>query len=341
MLGNGEWRAETETKNMAGFWINELYSPFTTWGEMAADFVSSKPFPEQLKVFINTRLAQTWENDGEKIDYADLSFHQEEYEAEIPAGVMLLTAGVDVQDDRLELEVVGWGQDFESWSIDYKIIYGNPANNDIWDELKSYLMREFTDAEENVYKIRATAIDSGGHHTQKVYDFVRANTGRKFFAIKGANISGKPIVSRPNLVGKNRVRLFTVGTEAAKDMIFSNLKVEETGPGYCHFPISYESNYFRQLCAEKKITKFVAGKSKQIWVKVSANARNEALDCRVYAVAAVRILNPDFKSYSPQRTKIKKEAEAEVKSIIEPKPRRVGGFISGGRRSGFATNWRK
>lgn len=340
MLANGEWRAEKETNKIAGFWINELYSPFTTWGEMATDFVNSKPFPEKLKVFINTRLAQTWENDGERIDYANIKFHQEEYEAEIPSGVKLLTSGVDVQDDRLEIVVYGWGDDWESWSIDYKVIYGNPATNEIWDECKAYLTRDFYDIDENILRIKAVGFDSGGHHTDKVYDFCKANTGRKYFCLKGANIAGKPIVSKPSIVGKKRVRLFTVGTEAAKDMIFSYLQIEEEGPGYCHFREDYEDSYFKMLCAEKKITKFVSGKSKTVWVKVSANARNEVLDCTVYALAAAKILNPDFRSLNEKRTKAKKEVPEKVKSEPSKTPRRS--FIKGGRSGkGFVNNWRK
>jgi phage terminase large subunit GpA-like protein len=344
MLLLGEWRAEMPTKNIAGFWINELYSPFTAWGEMAVDFLASKPFPEQLKVFINTRLAQTWESDGEKVDYADLTFRQEEYDAEIPGGVKVLTAGVDVQDDRLEIEVIGWGDDYESWSIDYKVIYGNPAQNDIWADLKTYLMRDFVCAENKVLKVKAACVDSGGHHTNEVYDFCKANAGRRFFAIKGANVAGRPVVGRPTFAGKQKVRLFLIGTEAAKDTIFANLKLDEAGPGYCHFPANdtYSDAYFKMLCAEKKITKFVGGKSKQIWVKVTANARNEALDCRVYGYAAVKILNPDFSTLNEKRYQKELKPVESVKSTEKPvKPPRKS-FVKGGRSGGgFVNSWKK
>jgi len=348
MLENGEWRSTNPdyVGNRRGFWINELYSLFSTFAKMAADFIAAKKNPATLQTFVNTSLAEFWEANGEKIDYADLTFNQEDYDAEIPDGVKLLTAGVDVQDDRLELEVIGWGDDWESWSIEYKVIYGNPGTKEIWDELKDYLTREFYDAEENVIKIKAVGVDSGGHHTDEVYDFCQANTGRKYFCLKGANIAGKPIASKPTVIkrkknGKTRnVRLFTIGTESAKDSIFSSLKIEEEGPGYCHFPANYEESYFKMLCSEKKISKFNGKKTVSAYVKVGSNVRNEALDCRVYGLAAAKILNPDFRSLNEKRTKAKKEVPEKVKSEPSKPPRRS--FIKGGRTGkGFVNNWRK
>lgn len=308
MVAAGEWRAEADFHGTAGFWINELYSPFSTWGEMAIDFVESKRFATEkndinrLKVFVNTRLGETWETEGERIDYADLSFNKEEYPAEVPSPCLLLTAGVDVQDDRLECEVVGWGLDMESWSIDYKVFYGDPAQKDLWQDLKDYLTREFFDEERRPLKIKAAAIDSGGHHTDEVYNFCKANAGRRFFAIKGSSVAGLPIApTKPSIKGKVRCKLFMIGTDSAKDRIFASLKTPEPGPNYCHFPAERSDEFFKMLCAEKKITKFVAGRAKTQYVKVTASARNEALDCRVYALAAVSIINPDWRSFARKR----------------------------------------
>lgn len=337
MLAGGKWISTNPDYrgNRRGFWLNELYSPFTKWAEMAQMFAEAKNNVEKLKTFINTSLAEYWEDDGEKIDYQDLSFNREEYCAEVPDEVKVLTAGVDVQDDRIELEVVGWADDYESWSIDYKVIYGSPADKAVWQELRDYLLRDFETAEaENCLNIKAACIDSGGHHTDEVYAFCRANAGRRFFAIKGANIAGKPIISKPSMVGKPRVKLFTIGTESAKDTIFANLKTEEAGPGYCHFPDNekYNDAYFKMLCAEKKVTKFVSGKAKSVYIKVSANARNEALDCRVYALAAVKILNPDFRTLDEKRYRKKIKPVPKVESVSKPRKFAMKGFIN---------NWRK
>jgi phage terminase large subunit GpA-like protein len=319
MLAKGKWIASEPFKGSASFKINELYSPFTTWGMMADDFVKSKKVREKLRVFVNTRLGETWEETGEQIEYADLKFKQEEYLAQVPHGVLLLTAGVDVQDDRLEIEVVGWGKDLESWSIDYTIIYGSPALPDVWDDLSDYLTQIF-DGETGTFRIAAACIDSGGHHTQQVYRFAKANKGRRWFAVKGANVSGKPLISKPSIVGASKVNLWTVGTDTAKDEIFSFLKVGEAGsPGFCHFPAGdkYDEKYFKQLCAEKKITKYVQGIAKQVWVKVSESARNEALDVRVYATAARAILNPNLDKIAKRRLTFPEAADRASEPVDE------------------------
>jgi phage terminase large subunit GpA-like protein len=352
MLANGEWLSTNSeySGNRRGFWINELYSPFSTWADMAKAYIESKNHPEKLKVFVNTRLAETWKNDGEKIDYADLKFKEEDYEAEVPDGVLLLTAGVDVQDDRIECEVIGWGLDFESWSIAYKVFYGSPAGKEVWDDLKAFLTRDFDGTSGDTFKVKAACIDTGGHYTQEAYKFCKQNAGRKFWAIKGANTPGKPINSKPTKNNALRVNLYTIGTESAKDTIFANLKKEEHGPGYCHFPTDREKDapdYFKMLCAEKKITKFVSGKKKEFWVKVSANARNEALDCRVYGLAAVHILNPDWKSFQNARKNRRERidprkntvSENDINPVVKP-PAAKKSFISKSRRrGGFVKNW--
>jgi phage terminase large subunit GpA-like protein len=233
-------------------------------------------------------------------------------------GVLVLTAGVDVQGDRLECEVVGWGKDLESWSIDYKIIEGSPAQADVWDDLSDYLTQIF-DGEAGPFRIAAACIDSGGHHTQQVYRFCKANAGRRWFAIKGANVPGRPLVSKPTTGNMQKVRLFTVGTDTAKDEIFAFLKVAEPGPGFCHFPAGdiYDERYFKQLCAEKKITKYVQGIAKQVWVKVSEGARNEALDVRVYATAARAILNPNLEKIAKRRLVFPEAADRPSEPVDE------------------------
>jgi phage terminase large subunit GpA-like protein len=339
MLASGEWRATAEPKRpgLVGFWINEIYSPFSSWGEMAVAFLEAKPFPDKLKVFVNTRLAQTWDNKQAEIDLSEFNILPEDYEAEVPDGVLYLTAGVDTQPDRLECEVVGWGKDFESWSIDYRVFHGAPSEKEVWAELKEYLQKTWQGASQT-YRVRATCVDSGGHNTNDVYRFVKQNIKSRFFAIKGASVAGKPLVSKPSVVSNLRVKLFTVGTETAKDQIYANLKktisankllkdnpqvFNESGQkvtGYCHFPNSeiYNESYFRGLFSEHSVIKYVKGKSVRTWEKINTSVRNEPLDTRVYALAALSIINPNFAALLNRKAVQVEDVELAENSSPEP-----------------------
>lgn len=325
MIALGRWIAGKPRNGTASFRINEIYSPFTTWGDMAADFLQAKKHPETLRVFVNTRLGETWKQE-ERIEYADLQISREEYEAEVPAGVKLLTAGVDVQGDRLEAEIVGWGQDLESWSIDRRVIYGDPGQQEVWQELKDYLTQTWT-GETGDFTLAGAAIDTGGHHTSQVYRFCHANKGRRFFAIKGSSDPFAPLIARQGYAGKNpKVRLFSIGTNAGKDEVFSFLKVSEPGPGFCHYPADdrYDEDYLRQLCSEKKVPKIRSGREYWIYEKVSPSARNEALDIRVYAIAAREILNPVVLRQKPrpnaEPAPVKQEPQTPADEIREVVP---------------------
>jgi phage terminase large subunit GpA-like protein len=297
MLARGEWRAARQFAGVAGFWLNELYSPWVSWREMAAAFLRAKDDPQQLQAFVNTSLAELWEAEedqaGRQVAAGDVAALREDYppDVEAPDGVLVLTAGVDVQDDRLEIEVVGWGRDEESWSVDYRILYGSPAEPEVWRELLSVLSGEYRHADGAPIKIRAAGIDTGGHHTQDVYRFVQANAGRGVFALKGASVPAAQLVggpSRPH--GKIRVKLFTVGVDTAKEQLMARLRLIEPGPGYCHFPAWYDEEFFAQLTAEKLVDRYEKGRRIRKWVKT--RARNEALDCRIYAAATLAILYP-------------------------------------------------
>jgi phage terminase large subunit GpA-like protein len=309
MIDAGKWIPEAPFSDTAGYWINELYSPWVTWGEMAANFLKAKQKPETLQVFVNTSLAECWEEQGEGITLKDISERGEVYDFEIPDGVLILVAGIDTQDDRLEVEIVGYGKDEERWSIDYRTLRGDPAKAVVWADLSDLLTREFEGRDGRIHRIAAAAIDSGGHHTQTVYKFCKANKGRRWFAVKGSNTPGRPIASRPQKSGRQKIDLFLIGTETAKDEIAARIKIQDPGPGYWHFPAHYDEEYYRQLCAEKAVTKFHRGFPTRQWHKV--RSRNEALDCAVYARAALEILNPDWK------TIIKKAGQARRIQITD------------------------
>lgn len=294
----GEWRASSPFKGVAGFHISALYSPWVSLPDAADEFLKSKRDPMRLKTWVNTFLGETWEDQGEQVDEHDLINRSEDWGEELPDDVLLLTAGVDVQDDRLELEIVGWGRGEESWSIEYKTLYGDPSTAELWMRLDSILQQKFTHPVYGDMILRAACVDSGGHYTQQVYNYCRTRSGRRVFAIKGIGGEGKPVVGRPSKNNIGKINLFPVGVDTTKELIYSRLKIADEGEGYCHFPVGRSEEYFRMLTAEKKVTKYFKGRPRREWVKI--RSRNEALDCRVYATAALALLNLNLESIYKQ-----------------------------------------
>lgn len=293
----GKWIA-TADSTIRGFHLNELLSPWRRWSEVVQSFLrAKKKGAEALKVWINTSLGLPYEEEGEVVDDDVLFNRREDYEAEVPDGVKILTAAVDIQDDRFEIEVVGWGYGRESWGIQYHVIHGDLKQQRIWNDLDEYLLKTFKKKDGREFAIAATCIDSGGHFTQEVYRFVSDKLSRRIYAIKGASVKKGEYV--PLLAGTTKTKvvkniLVSLGVNDGKSRIMSSLKVSDFGPNYCHFPTGagYEKPYFRSLTAEKLETRYERGVPYQQWVKV--RARNEAFDLRVYNLAAIEILQPNF-----------------------------------------------
>jgi phage terminase large subunit GpA-like protein len=291
-IAGGVWIAtRPEIKGHAGFHLNRIASPWRALGEMARDFLLVKKFPERLKTWINTRLAETWEERGERANPDSIYGRREEYDAGVivPAGVGAVTAAVDMQDDRFEVEWLGWGQDDESWSLDYKVYYGDPNSPGFWEVMDHALLRTFRHPAGVDMRIEASCIDSGGHHTQQVYNFVRPRQIRKVHAIKGMAGPGRPIWPAKGTLNKAKnVTVFVLGVDQAKDVHYKRLAIKEPGPGYCHFPNiepPYDKKHFNGLTAEKAILKTdKRGFTTKEWHKVQP--RNEPLDIRVYNIAA-------------------------------------------------------
>lgn len=320
-IKNGEWIAEKETCGIAGFWLWEGYSTWVKLSQTVEAFLLAKKQTQQLKVFINTSLGEVWDEDEtrEKVDYDKLIEEAEIYDRNsMPDDVLMLTCGVDVQGDRLELEIVGWGVEEESWSIEYKVLMGNPSHSQVWDDLTAYLDSDFMCADGTNLKISATAIDSGGLNTDDVYRYVyRQGRFLRIFAVKGMSQQGRSIVpQKPTKVGRPKINLFVLGVDTAKQTIYSRLSLIEEGAGFCHFPKSYDEAYFKMLTAERLTKKYVSGKIKYVWEK-RAGQRNEALDCRVYAFSALKILNPNFQLLTRQR-KASKISTLKVTGEIKP-----------------------
>ena len=314
-IKKGKWIAEGEFKGVVGFWLNEIYSPWVKLSDMVTNFLNSKDDHEMLKTFVNTSLGETWEDrSGEEIEWKKLFDRRGKYKL-IPARAVVLTCGVDVQDDRLEGEIRAWGEKEESWGIKRFVIYGSPALNETWEQLDYIIFDEYQHELGIKLKVSCTCIDSGGHFTDEVYRYVKAREKRRVFAIKGGNTSALPIVSRPSKNNKYRINLFTIGTDTAKELIYERLKFEEIKGGYYHWNEEYDEEYFKQLTAEKAITSYKNGVAYRKWIKI--RPRNEALDYNVYALAALRILNPNFEKLKAVISSTKDEKTKKTQSKLK------------------------
>lgn len=295
-LGAG-WKAEKPFRGHASYHLNELYSTFRKLGDIVQSFLDKKAAGD-LQTFVNVSLAETWEEQGDQVDSTGLMERAEQYPAQVPAGGLYLTAGVDMQQDRLEVETVAWGLGEESWSVDYQVLWGDPLHGDVWDELDAYLEQTFQHQSGAQLPISSACLDTGGNsgYTQAAYEYAKGKTGRRLFAIKGVGGWGRPIVSAPSRKrtgrGQRPVDLFTVGTDEGKLIVSRRLGIKDPGPGYCHFPDTREPEWFRQITAEKLVTRYIKGFPLREWIKT--RERNEGTDCRLYAYAALKITNPNL-----------------------------------------------
>ena len=334
-IRNGRWIANEEFKGVAGFKISGLYSPWTPLSDGVKDFLAVKKNPEQLRVWINTYLGSLWEDPGETVDDYLLSERREPMET-VPEDVMLVTAGVDVQDSRLEVSYVGWARDDESYVLGHQTLYGDPSTPNLWNTLDEELFRQFHTESGRQLGVRATCVDSGGHFTQSVYAFCNKNYGRRIFAIKGVGGEGKAISGRPSKTNSMKCPLFPIGVDTAKDLIFARLRIQDEGPGYIHFSDTLSDEYFRQLTAEKIVTRYHKGFKKRVFEKV--RARNEALDCMVYAIAAYAIIGINVNTYADRAESEKPVAdEKQQKETVEQGSKRP--FVPRTGRN-FVNGWR-
>lgn len=284
----------------AGFQASKLYSPWSKDkpSDIARKWLLAKDDEDKKQAFWNTQLGMPYRrHSGKEIQIEALAARCEVWDAEVPAGVAVVTVGVDVQDYRVELEIIGWGRNEESWSIGYFVIDGEFSDPKLQNVLDMYLQRRYTRADGRAFEVMATCIDSGGHHTQAVYDFCKARIGRKVWAIKGESArSGRrsPVwpTARPTNRNKKSYRPVIIGVNAAKDTISGRLAKDHPGgaaafpPGYMHFPTDRDLNYFAQLTAERSVLVSKAGQRYRVW-ELRPGRANEALDCRVYGYAAL------------------------------------------------------
>ena len=290
----GSWAVPNEH---AGFQASKLYSPWANDAppKMAAKWMLAKLDEDGKLTFYNTQLALTYrKHTGKQVDGHVLLARRENWpEGYVPDGVALLTAGIDTQDYRLEIEIVGWGRDEESWSIEHHVIDGEMSDPDVRDQLERLLSRTWYRADERPFTIRAACHDSGGHHTDAVYAFSKQNLSRKWWAVKGESARTgfrNPVwpSKRPSSRSKKTFRPVSIGVNAAKDtVLLSYLPRPVPGPGYMHFNGDWDLPAFEQLTAEQIEIKGEGSQKVRKWVPIAGRA-NERLDCRIYALAALR-----------------------------------------------------
>lgn len=279
------------------FRLNAFMSPWSDWKDIALTFLHAKDDPELLKVFHNTMLGESWELREQSGVPEKMLARREHYNAEIPTGVLVMTMGIDTQDNRLEYEVVGWDRNEQSWGIARGVIPGRADSPGVWEEVDDLLDREWKMSNGMVMRVLATFVDSGGHFTDSVYKECAKRSSRRIWAIKGEGGEGKPYVRqmKKGQLPKGAIG-FMIGVDSGKEAIMYSTGIEEPGPRYMHFPMEhsagYNIEYFRGLISERQIIHRKKGQSVIEWEKTYE--RNEPLDCRNYARAAYKFFNWNF-----------------------------------------------
>lgn len=330
----GVWKATAPFHGRRGYHLSGLYRLmgkkriFRTYlHEFVDGFLKAKAKGKWgLMVWVNTFLAETWEDEAENIEGGHLANRRQLYITPdgVPDGILVVTAGVDVQGDRLEMEAIGWGEDEESWGLGVRVIPGNPLGPAVWKELDDWLRSSTWRRTDGVrLKIAAAAIDTGGQvggegWSDMVHAFCKPRFANRVFAVKGSNQPGRPIAQGPTRANRRRCPVFWVGTDTVKGLIYGRLKLEDRGPGYMHFPAGehgYTEQWFQGLTAEKIVTTQEKGFPRRRWVKIPGR-RNEPLDVRVYATAALNILSPKWRllkrAIDQRRNSTQKELDAGV-----------------------------
>jgi phage terminase large subunit GpA-like protein len=293
-----------------GFHLSSLYAPlgWISWAELVNEWHTAMELSRhgdqtKLRVFINTRLAETYEESGDRADEHALRKRAPDIPLrQVHWGLYVATMGVDTQGDRLEAYTWAWGRGLERQLVDRQVIYGDPSLPESepgspWKALTDLRRAPITHASGRTVPLLACAIDSGGHHTQAVYAYVRGHQHAHVLAVKGSSQSGRAILGKPteqdvNWRGqklKRGVKLWPIGTDTAKEEIYGRLRNTEPGPGYVHLSKHLPPEVFEQITAERLVTRYVKGRPRLEWVK-PAGKRNEALDCAVYGLAAAHYL---------------------------------------------------
>lgn len=288
MVAAGRWISAEPGRPTRSYHLNALYSPWVSWPELAAEWLEAQEDNGKLQVFVNTALAETWEDRGGKLDPSALEQRDRMPGLPLPAGVGLLTCGVDVQDDRLEAILRGWGRAEESWLIERRIFLGNPDEDRVWEDFDAWRREARPHSTGALLQIDTCCIDSGAH-TDAVYRYVKPRFSQRVYATKGASTVLNVLVNpRPTVNNKGRVRLFLVGTEKVKDTIYDRLRLTVPGPRFMWFTPEADDDYFAQLTAEKPVRKWVNGRYTRRW-ELPRGQRSEVLDCEGLCLVALQL----------------------------------------------------
>jgi len=343
MLRRGEWRATAPAGNgrTAGFQLSGLYSPlgWCSWEQLVEDFLRAKGDAPALKAFVNTRLAETWEEDyAAKISADGLMERRLDYRSGLcPAAVVLLTAGVDVQDNRLAVSVWGWGEGETGWLVWHQELMGDPTQVEVWGQLDQVLATEWDTENGKTLKVAQMAIDSGGHCTHEVYRYVRDRVGQGVVAIKGSSRRNSAAVGKGSKVDvnwrgrviKRGVTLYQLGTDTIKTTLFGRLRHNQTTGGL-HFGMAADAEYFKQVTSERQALRYHRGFPIREWVK-KAGDRNEALDCLVYGYAAMLLYGRRMNQatmWQQLREQLEEGKKAPLRSRKKAPAAAAPGFVS-------------
>lgn len=325
-IGHGSWQRTNVNATTTGYHIPGLLSPWLTLAKIVKEFLEARKDPDLLQVWTNTVLGEPWEEAAEAVEAASLISRGENYGVDtMPEGVRFLTAGVDIQVDRLELQVLGWGVRDECWVVDYEVVRGDPARPEVWAMLDHLLIKNYVNVKFQNFRIRAVCIDASDYHGNQVLQYCRQRRGRRVFAIKGSS-GPKPIW--PKLASKTKTNdpLYIVGVDTAKDAVKGRLLIAEAGPGYVHFPVGgmFGQEYYDQLTSERVVTRKRMGRPVRIWEKIPGR-RNEVLDTFVYALAArystpIRLTADQVADTQPKVTDGDEPQAAEVEVEVAATP---------------------
>jgi phage terminase large subunit GpA-like protein len=312
MVERGCWRATAGSPTAhAGFRINALVSllPNASWGNLAAEYERAKTDEMTLRVFVNTILGQPWRADeGDELDDTALAARREEFSLDaIPADVLALTCGIDVQGDRLEASILGHARDGTIYVLDHSVLWGAPADDDLWAECDKLLRRRFPHPHGGALGIDAAAIDAGdGGVYDIVLKFCQPRLARRTLAVKGSSGYARPAIQRAKL--KKGAPLFIVGVDALKAQLFAKLSRGRA----IRFSHRLSGEYFEQLTGERRVTRIARGKPVMRFERVPGIKAVEALDCMVYGMAAKAALNLSAAAFS--------QREDELRMPVPPKP---------------------
>lgn len=295
--------ADALKNGIRSFFVNGFTSPWMTWTRIMREWLEAKGDPEREKVIMNTVFGESYKQKGAFEDEQIFLRRRESYGAELPNGVLLLTAAIDTQDNRLEYEVVGWGKEEECWGIRKGIVLGAPNQARTWKEIDSILDKTYHFADGKGLKVVRTFIDSGGHYTSDVYNYCQKNFHKQRFAIKGRGGPGIPLIYKIAKANNAKAPLILLGVDDGKQQIMDRLSIDSPGPLYFHFPQDegikelsnrgYDDLYFKGIISEHKKVYKRNGVLREVW-ETTKNVRNEPLDLRNYNLACMKSLKPDW-----------------------------------------------